>query len=201
MEIIDFRFLTTDDNYNAKWDCWSRVYEYEYILNKLKELGASSTSTIHNSSWGFEGCHVTFKEQLDASYDNCLHSDIRHSSLPKTMYYDITKPIEDKYKNYFDFVINVSTVEEVGYDNVKIIRNLLEQVKVGGHLIITFDYIKNSTTEGNGSINLNAVSEFINKEISDSNPDKNITGNNSVMPQTMWSHLQCGALIIHKTSN
>jgi hypothetical protein len=63
-----------------------------------------------------------FKKEFDDTYINTIHSDIRTSNLKNTMYYDITKPIEDKYKNYFDFVINISTVEEVNHDNISIIK-------------------------------------------------------------------------------
>jgi SAM-dependent methyltransferase len=200
MNIIDFRFLKVSDCAESKWTAWSRVYEYEYVLNKIKELGGNNTSKIHNTSWGFTGCHVLFKEELDRLYINSLHSDIHKSELISTMYYDITQPIHDKYKNYFDFVINISTVEEVGYDNVKIIKNLLEQVRPGGYLIITFDYNdSNSFNEGCGSINLTKVSEFINKTIQNDEPEKNINGNNSICPQSIHSHLQCGVLVIQKS--
>ena len=39
----------------------------------------------------------------------------------------------------FDFVINVSTIEEIKYPHTKIIENLLGMLKVGGFLIATFD--------------------------------------------------------------
>ncbi len=200
MEIIDYRFLTTDDDANIKWGWWSRVYEYEYVLKMLKTLGANNNSLIHNSSWGFTGCHVLFKEDLDKLYSNCIHSDIRHSHLEKTMYYDITQSIDDKYKQYFDFVINISTVEEVGYDNVKIIQNLLEQVKINGYLILTFDYSNIYNREGSGSINLEKVSEFIKTNINNKTPEKNINGNNSIYIQSCYTHLNCGVLIIKKTN-
>lgn len=198
MEVIDFRFLTTKDNADKKWIAWSRVYEYTYVIDKLKQLNIMENSLIHNTSWGFTGCHVLFKEELDKLYPNCIHSDIRKSDLDKTFIYDITQPIEDKYKNYFDVVINVSTIEEVGYNNVSIIINLLEQVKKGGYLILTFDYDKNTNIEGNGSINLNSVSEFVGKSILNDDPINNITGLNSICSESRWGHLQCGVLIIQK---
>ena len=64
-EIIDFRFLTILDNYDIMYDAWSRIYEYPYVLNMLINLGANENSKIHNSSFGFEGCHILFKNKLD----------------------------------------------------------------------------------------------------------------------------------------
>jgi hypothetical protein len=59
-EIIEFRFLTTDDNYDLKYNWWSRIYEYKYVLDMISKLGGNSQSKIHNTSWGWEGCHVMF---------------------------------------------------------------------------------------------------------------------------------------------
>ena len=83
MKIVEFRYLTRDDLFDKKYSAWSRIYEYPYVLNKLKQLNANEISMIHNTSWGFEGCHVTFKNDLDDIYTNTLHSDIKKSSLKK----------------------------------------------------------------------------------------------------------------------
>ena len=65
IEIIDFRFLMVSDNCDLKYNAWSRIYEYPYVLNMLMNLGANKNSKIHNSSFGFEGCHLLFKNDLD----------------------------------------------------------------------------------------------------------------------------------------
>jgi SAM-dependent methyltransferase len=199
MEVIEFRFLTTTDSSNSKYEAWSRIYEYPIVFKKLIELGLSNESKIHNTSWGFEGCHVIFKNDLDQFYPNTLHSDIKLSDLPNTMYYDITKPIEEKYHNYFDAVINVSTIEEVGFNNIEIIKNLFQQVKPNGYLIITFDYNESlADNEGIGSMNLHSVSSFLKRTIENNSQLDNITGTKSVLPMSQYSHLQCGLLIIKK---
>lgn len=198
MKVVEFRYLNTRDNHDKKYKWWSRVYEYKYVLDVLKKLGATSESQIHNSSWGWEGCHITFKNDLDNQYCNTVHSDVKQSTLDKTIVYDITKKCEDKYKNYFDFVINVSTVEEVNHPNDKVLNNLLEQVKTGGYLIITFDHNKNSPpTFGKGSINLTNVEDFVNKKI---DPPSNyiLNGSNSILPNSRYAHLNCGVLVIQK---
>lgn len=61
MVVIEFRYLTRNDVFDKKYIAWSRIYEYPSVLNMLKKLGATKKSTIHNSSWGFEGCHVHLK--------------------------------------------------------------------------------------------------------------------------------------------
>jgi hypothetical protein len=195
MKIIDFRYLTRSDLFNKKYLAWSRIYEYPYVLNVLKELDADATSIIHNTSWGFEGCHVTFKDNLDDVYINTLHSDIKHSKLKRTTTHDITKKAEAKFIEHFDFVLNISTVEEVNYSHVTIIQNLLEQVKVGGYLIITFDYnVKNTT--GVGSLQLKEVEQFLNIKLEDI--DNKISGLNSENVEERNKLLNCGVLVIQK---
>jgi len=197
-EVIEFRFLTSDENYDIKYEAWSRIYEYPYVLQTLKKLGATENSIIHNSSWGFEGCHITFLNDLNNLYSKSLHSDIKYSKLNNTFIYDITQKVDEKYINYFDFVINVSTIEEVNYPNNIVINNLFEQVKPGGYLIVTFDYDKNNCTSfGNGSMNLSCIETLINKKIQPCEGNK-INGINSFLPNSDCHHLNCGVLVIQK---
>jgi hypothetical protein len=195
MKVIDFRYISRNDLFDKKYIAWSRIYEYPYVLNMLKKLGANENSMIHNTSWGFEGCHVTFKDDLDNLYSNTLHSDIKQSKLKNTTVYDITKKAEDNLIEHFDFVLNVSTVEEVNFSHVNIIKNLLEQVKVGGYLIITFDYnAKNKT--GIGSIQLSEVEKQFNIKLHD--VDNKISGINSENIEERNKLLNCGVLVIQK---
>ena len=198
-EVVEFRYLTVNDHCDTKYEAWSRIYEYPYVLDTLVKLNANNESTIHNSSWGFEGCHVTFKNNLDGLYKNTTHSDIKESTLTNTIVYDITQKIEEKYINFFDFVLNVSTVEEVNYPNDIVLNNLFEQVKPGGYLIVTFDYDQNiCNTFGIGSMNLSCVENYLNKKIQDNHYNSNINGNNSVLPNNLFSGLNCGALVLRK---
>ena len=202
MEVKEFRFLTTEDNCDTNYEAWSRIYEYPYVLNVLEKLGANKDSSIHNSSWGFEGCHVMFKDKLDAKYPCSLHSDIRPSTLPNTMYYDITKPISARFKGSFDFVLNISTVEEVPFNNIEIIKNLFEQVKINGYLILTFDVSDgNYRDDGCGSMNVAMVEDFVKSKIGSSHIEKHIRGSNSRLPNARWSFLRCGVLVIQKTAD
>ena len=198
MEVIEFRFLDLNDIFDKKYEAWSRIYEYSVVLNKLKNLGATENSIFHNTSWGFEGCHVTFKNDLDALYKNVIHSDVKKSNLPNTIIYDITQKIDKKYHNHFDFVLNISTVEEVNYPNVEVIGNLFEQVKPGGYLIITFDYNKDLTNSyGTGSINLLEVEKFCKKSC-EPIQSNSINGANSLLPNNVYHNLNTGILILKK---
>jgi len=198
-QVVEFRFLEVNDSCDTKYEAWSRIYEYPYVLDTLVKLNANNESTIHNSSWGFGGCHVTFKNDLDRLYKNTTHSDIKESTLTNTIVYDITQKIEEKYINFFDFVLNVSTVEEVNYPNDIVLNNLFEQVKPGGYLIVTFDYDKNNfNTFGNGSMNLSCVENYLNKKIQDNHYNSNINGSNSVLPNNLFPGLNCGVLVVQK---
>ncbi len=201
MEVVEFRYIRLDEPHDKKYEAWSRVYEYPLVLRRLAELGAGADSLIHNTSWGFMGCHVTFKKDLDALYDGTVHSDIRASDLPRTCLYDITKAPEAHMTDAFDFVINISTVEEVGHDNVAIIRNLYDQVKPGGYLIITFDYHPQNSRPGNGSIELEKVENFVGRAIDPCEPALRINGDSSVCPHHYFNYLNCGLLILRKNSH
>ena len=91
--------------------------------------------------------------------------------------------------------MNVSTVEEVNFSHVNIINNLLDQVKVGGYLIITFDY-NNKNTKGYGSIQLEEVEKCFNIKLEDDN--NKISGLNSETIEIRNKLLNCGVLIIQK---
>jgi SAM-dependent methyltransferase len=167
----------------------------------LNKLGASSDSFIHNTSWGFSGCHVLFKNDLDNIYKNTLHSDVIKSNFDNTMVYDITKKIEDKFLNCFDYVLNISTVEEVNSPNVEVIKNLFEQVKQGGYLILTFDYDSNScNTYGNGSINLTEVEDYVGQKCKGIDELNLLNCRISLIPSNCdWMYnLNCGLLVIQK---
>lgn len=198
MDILELRWLTLQDLVNTGYIDWSRIFEYPYVLNTLERLGATPESSIHNSSWGFKGSHVMFKEKLDSLYNNVMHTDVIASNLRNTAIYDITKE-SSEYSEKFDFVLNISTVEEVNCKTTTVIQNLYNQVKPGGYLIITFDYIIGHTRGyGLGSMLLDEVEEFVGKKMIPL-PEDAITPFNSPNPQS-WhpTNLRCGVLVIRK---
>ena len=141
-EVLEFRHVKNSDPYNKnRYGHWSRYWEYP-LLNKLLHTYVPKGGRIHNSSWGFEAPnHTDFKEDLESYYgaDNIINSDIRSSSYPNTTVYDVTQAPKLEWINFFDAVINVSSLEEIPFDHLKCFQNLYQQVKPGGYLIITFD--------------------------------------------------------------
>ena len=125
MEVLEFRkILISDiyDNYYNDGFAWSRIYEYPLVISIIKEY-YKENSMIHNSSWGFAGCHVLFKEKLDELFKTVYHSDIIKSDFNNTFVYDITKTPEKEEREKYDILLNVSTLEDVNYNHIDIFYN------------------------------------------------------------------------------
>lgn len=138
-KVIEFKLIDTSYKFDYKWGWWSRIYEYELVLQKLRDLSFSKQSWIHNTCWGYQGCHILFKTELESNYVNVINSDIQPSLIANTEVYDLKTPCPSDWEGKFDFVINVSTIEEIDHPHIQIFENLLRMVKVGGYLIATFD--------------------------------------------------------------
>jgi len=91
LEIIEFNFFEKNDDVDLKYNWWSRIYEYIWVLKSIDKFANNKDIKIHNTSWGFEGDHVLFKNSIDSIYKNTLHSDIIKSNYDNTFIYDITK--------------------------------------------------------------------------------------------------------------
>ena len=190
MQVLEFKYITTKDiSDNELFNdghAWSRCYEYPLVLDYMNKL-LNKESTIHNSSWGFAGIHITFKNELDRQFQNACHSDIKHSNLDKTFVYNIkTKPPESLIKK-FDCVMNISTLEEVGGDHCEIFQNLYSQVKDGGYFICTFDH---------PGLQLENVEKMLGQKIKKETPLLN--GSNSIVQNNKYTHLNCGIMVIKK---
>lgn len=191
MELLEFRKVNVLDKYDESFNdgfAWSRIYEYPLVISLIEKYkGNSKDLLIHNSSWGFTGVHVTFKNFFDSIYPNTVHSDIKPSSLSKTFVYNITEPPTEDIIEKFDIVLNISTVEEVQYDQMKIFENLFKQVKKDGLLILTFDI---------PGLELNNFEAMFNKKIETS--DNDLNGLNSKLVNKRWSGLNCGFMVVKK---
>jgi hypothetical protein len=190
IEILEFRKININDFYDERFNdgyAWSRVYEYPLVLKTLDNYFNNNEISIHNTSWGSVGVHITFKNVLDLSYPNSVHSDIIPSSLDKTFIYDITSPPNDEMFESFDAVINVSTVEEVSHNHLNIIDNLLKQVKKNGLLVITFDLPGLQVTDIEDSLGVKL-----------STSDLDISGINSKLINPDCGNLNCGIMVIKK---
>lgn len=187
--VIDFRFARNSDEYNMKYNqlgAWSRIYEYEYVTNFILRNNISNP-IIHNSSWGFEGIHVKFRDELDLIGD-CLHTDIVTSKYRDTTYYDITK-IHEEWINKFNYVLNISTIEHLSskVDRINAINNLFNQVKCGGYLVLSFDYPR---------VDLGEIESLVGVKCSDFNDRLN--GSNSINPNNKYNDLNIVYLILKK---
>lgn len=190
-KILEFRKININDIYDERFDdgfAWSRVYEYPLVLNIIEtNYGHDYNISIHNTSWGFQGVHTTFKNIIDSLYKNAVHSDILSSDLEKTFIYDITKTPNEDFLEKFDVVINISTVEEVSHDHLSVLNNLLSQVKQNGLLIITFDL---------PGLQIDKIEQFFGIKLITS--DSDICGINSKLVNKICENLNCGILVIKK---
>lgn len=187
MEVLEFRKIRITDRIDTKYGNWSRIYEYPLVLDMVNKYNTKDNPSIHNTSWGWEGCHVQFKNDLDSLSDNCLHSDLKPSKLPKTTLWDLTHKPNEEWVNNFDFIINVSTVEEVNHDHVVILNNLVEQLNDDGVLVITFDL---------PGLQLDKFEKLLGCKIETF--DDEINGGNSEIKNDRYKHLTCGLLVLKK---
>lgn len=187
MKLLEFRKIRVSDRTEAKYEAWSRIYEYPLVLDTIEKYKDGKDISIHNSSWGFGGCHVTFKDEIESRYRNVIHTDIKPSELANTAVWDITKAPPEEYLNRFDVVINVSTVEEVKFSHVKIFHNLLSQVKEGGILICTFDL---------PGLQLRKFEKLFGEKIAFF--DDELNGAISEFPNPKYKRLKCGLMVVEK---
>lgn len=157
-DVKKFSFFSSEDPCDMRFTheiCWSRIYEYPFVLAEIASAKKGSPH-IHNCSWGFTDIHLVFKTWLDMQYDNTFHSDIRPSTLCRTAYWDITVPPNEAFHDRFDFVLNISTLEEVPADHVQLLKHHLIQLKPGGRFVGTFDY---------PGLQLEAIEQFLDEKV------------------------------------
>ena len=166
---------------------WSRIYEYPLVLDLLDKYRANKNSTLHNTCWGFEGCHIWFKEILDKKYPLNINSDTRKSDLPNTFIYDITQPPQKEWVESFDFVINISTLEEVQQDHISAFYQSFSMLKPGGYFLCTFDL---------PGLQLEKFENLFSKKLN--RPDSPISGINSELQNATYFYLNCGYMVVQK---
>lgn len=182
--VNEFRWLTTDDQYMAEFNNWSRPYEYNWILQKLRKLSLNNPS-VHNTCCGTQPIHLQFAQKLNQFSQNITHSDIFRSELFlkhfNVEFYNIINP----YPKSFDTVICVSTLEEmVPSDREPAFDNLINQVNSGGHLLLTCDY---------PDVDLSFLESKLGTKILESNATK-LCGSNSVFRNDEFSRLNIIAI-------
>jgi hypothetical protein len=191
MKVIEFRYLNNTDSYDKKINeyvslaAWSRPYEYSFVLDVI-ERENSKNIKVHNTSWGFADVHDILRKQLNSLYE-CVHSDIRSSNHPKTKVWNIKDPPSNEELNFYDVVVNVSTVEEVEGNHVEILKNLLSMVKPNGILIVTMDVPGAQIYE---------ISNWLEQNVKETG--QKLNGSNSSLPNMNYSNLNVVALVVRK---
>ena len=153
MIVKKFEQITTSHPKDSSFgDNWSRPYEYATAIQEMEKL---NPTTVHNACWGFEGCHILFKNELEKIYgtQNVLNSDMIESAVPNTQVWNAFNPPRPEWYDCFDVALCISTLEEVenfrgAWDipggkfqrQMWVLQRISQTVKPGGHIILTFDY-------------------------------------------------------------
>lgn len=181
MIVERFGLFAVDDPVDFTFDCpicWSRIYEYPFAIDH-------TGGAVHNTSWGYEGIHIVFKEWLDAHHADVVHSDLRPGR--NTEVWDVTTPPPAEWIDRFDTVLSVSALEEIPGDHWQIIsQHLYPQLRDGGRLVVTFDL---------PGFQLAAVKDALDSELQI--PEKPLTPRNSPHPAP-FGELHVGFLVIRK---
>jgi len=187
MKLIEFKSIDRTFRYDLEGVHWSRIYEYPLVLDLLDKYGANNDSHIHNTCWGWEGVHIWFKNILDEKYNNNINSDIKKPNEPNTFIYNLLHKPRKEWVEKFDFVLNISTLEEVKGDHIDVFLKSFSMVKPGGYFISTFDL---------PGLQLEKFEKLFNQKYT--NSDNSISGNNSEVISSRNSHLKCGYMVVKK---
>lgn len=209
VSIEDFGYFRSEDPNDASYDDagrpWSRPYEYLWALNVVRRSAGPNPflkkgKSVLNSAWGYEGCHLQFRQALDAEATT-LHTDLL---LPDS--YLVTKintynqyptcilnlaQLYEPFKNSFDVSLCISVIEHMPTEVAKqSIENLIHYAKPGGFVAITFDL---PSASGEWIVNEFGAGRL------PGNDEGLLSGLNSVVPNTDYGHLRVGRLLLRKT--
>ncbi len=186
MNVLDFRFLTTSDEFDSRHVDWSRAYEYPAVINIIKKhFKGNKDISIHNTSCGDRGTTAPFKEELLKICTSFRETD-SVSYVDGLDTYDITTPCNELY----DAVLNVSTLEDLSHkDQSLALKHLWDQVKPGGIAVFTFDY---------PDVNVSFIENWCGGICH--NKGELLNGSNSKAQSHMYSHLNVVILGVEKTA-
>lgn len=187
MKILEFRSINRSHRFDLEGKFWSRIYEYPLVLDLLDKYNKHTDPFIHNTCWGWEGVHIWFKNILETKYSNITNSDLKRSTEPNTCVYNLKSDPKEEWIEAFDFVLNISTLEETGGNHIDIFNKSFSMVKPNGYFIATFDL---------PGLQLHKFEDFFN--IKYKIEEDAINGSNSEAPQDKYKHLSCGYMVIQK---
>ena len=184
MQVLEFRFMSKDDYSETKREAWSRVYEYPFVLERLKKLNLD-TPLIHNTGCGWAWVHKDFAMELE-KYWSVINSDNQSRDLEfkqsNFINYDLLKQCSFKA----DVTLCVSTLEHLD-NQIWALRNLWEATEEWWYLICTFDC---------PPVNLHIVEDFVLWYCADT-PNR-LTPKNSIIPHPERDWINVVALVIKK---
>jgi hypothetical protein len=186
-EVLEFSYIDKSFKFDFKWGWWSRIYEYPLVLDQLNNLGWNENSSVHNTCWGSQGCHILFKNELEVGSRFVTNSDINPSTVENTTVLDLRKNPPENWKNSFDFVINVSTLEEIRFPHILVFENLMAMVKPGGYLIATFDL---------PGLDLKMFEDLFKCKIRQ--VQERVNGQNSPYQMSQFGQLEVGYMVVKK---
>lgn len=187
MKVLEFKSINRSHRFDLDGKFWSRIYEYPLVLDLLDKYNKLTDPFIHNTCWGFEGVHIWFKNILETKYLNVTNSDKMISSEPNTCVYNLQFDPKEKWVEAFDFVLNISTLEEVKGDHIDVFNKSFSMVKPGGYFISTFDL---------PGLQLPRFEELFGTKYIKA--EDAIRGDNSEAPMNHYKHLSCGYMVIQK---
>jgi hypothetical protein len=184
MKVLKFSYFDKDDIYDKKRHFRSRIYEYTFVLDFLKDK--PKTQTIHNTwCWGWE-VHIQFANEL-SNYWEVINSDNdarKRKFLPPnfTAYDLVNKPTIKT-----DITLCISTLEHLPPKlHTKVLQNLLDGTNDWWYVICTFDVPPCVISE---------LENFLWVKCKD--VANRLSTHTSVIPQHEWD-IQCIKLIIQK---
>ena len=208
--IEEYEYFRSDDlndaSYNDAGRPWSRPYEYLWALNVVRRSSGQNPfvrkgKSVLNSAWGYEGCHLQFRQALDAEAttlhtdlllpDSYLVTKINAYNQHPTFILNLAQSYEP-FRNSFDVSLCISVVEHMPMEVAqKAIENLIYYAKPGGLVAITFDL---PSASGEWIVN-----EFGSGRLP-GNDESLLSGSNSVVTNMDYGHLRVGRLLIRKTT-
>ncbi|MEH3148456.1 MAG: class I SAM-dependent methyltransferase [Methylobacterium frigidaeris] len=200
-----FRFSDSNDpSYNDAGLPWSRPYEYCWALNAVRRAGGSNpflrkSKAVLNSAWGYEGCHLQFRQALDQeattlhtdllTYDDMLATKIAAYNQYPTFILNLADYYEP-FESSFDVSLCISVVEHMPVAVTRqAMANLVRYTKPGGLVGITFDLPSES-------------GEWIVRECGKGRMPVDdgtlLSGTTSVLPNPRYGHLRVGRVLLRR---